>query len=362
MITEGESRLFDEIVYDIDLISLIEDGYLSPLFSQRTETKLDVSKVGTRNGDYIESQLQAAVNIDSITKKCVNEIIVQGTNRKCWLMFCSGIEHALAVRDEIRSRGITCETVTGETPHADRDRIISDYRNGKIRCLTNNAVMVTGVDIPIIDLIGFLRPTKSPIIWVQGLCRGVRLAEGKKDCMVLDFAGNGLYFGPLDKIRPKPRISSGDGDAPKRMCPSCMSLCHAAARECAECGYIFPIDDTPKINAHAVGGALLSNQIDIRTLTVTSAGYYRHVKEGKQDSLKCVYTVKEELKPITSWEFPENPKCLKRWAAWWQKRSKQPIPSTVTQALEWKQTLTPPKFIKVRKNGKYDEIIIHVFE
>ena len=357
MITEGDGTLFDEVAYDIDLISLIDAGFLSPLYSHRTDTKFDISKVGTRGGDYIESQLQSAVNIDHITKKCVDEIIQQGEDRNCWLVFCSGIDHALAVRDEIRSRGITCETVTGSTPKAERDRIIADYRDGKIRCLTNNAVMVTGVDIPRIDLISFMRPTKSPIIWVQGLCRGVRLFDGKKDCKVLDFAGNGLYFGPLDKITVKSSVSDGTGEAPHKMCPACMTVNAASARVCLDCGHEFVFDETPKITAHAVGGALLSNQIDIRKLTVKNATYHRHIKEGKQDSLKIAYYVEEQIKPLYEWQFPENPKCKSRFAKWWTRRSMQSVPDTIDGCLELQKTLTNPRFIMVRRNGRFDEIL-----
>ena len=357
LITEGEGTLFDEVVYDIDIISLIDAGWLSPLFSHRTETKLDVSKVGKRNGDYIESQLQAAVNIESITQNCVTEIVTQGQDRKCWLAFCSGIDHAFAVRDSIRARGYSCETVTGETPRVERDRIIEDYKNGLIRCVTNNAVMITGVDIPQIDLIAFLRPTQSPIIWTQGLGRGLRLADGKKDCKVLDFAGNGLYFGPLDKIKVKAKESSGEGESPKRMCPDCMSVCHAASKECATCGYHFPIDDSPKISDKAIGGALLSNQLDIRTLTVRQVSYSRHKKMGKPDSLKCTYIVNEQISPIVGWVFPELPSCRIRFDAWWTKRSNQVPPLDVTEALSLSQTLKPPASITVRKNGKWEEII-----
>jgi DNA repair protein RadD len=361
LITEGEGTLFDEVVYDIDIISLIDAGWLSPLFSHRTVTKLDVSKVGKRNGDYIESQLQAAVNIDSITQNCVTEIVAQGEDRKCWLAFCSGIEHAFAVRDAIRARGYSCETVTGETPRIERDKIIEDYKNGLIRCVTNNAVMITGVDIPQIDLIAFLRPTQSPIIWTQGLGRGLRLADGKKDCKVLDFPDNGSFFGPLDKIRVKAKESSGLGEAPVKMCGNCMSVVPASARECKECGYVFPIDTSLKISDKASGSILLSNQLDIRTLTVRSVHYSRHRKEGRPDTFKATYIVNEEIKTFPEWTSPESDK-RSRFEAWWRKRSNQLPPKDVTGCLELQKTLRNPTTITVRANGKYHDILGYTFE
>ena len=356
----GEGCLFTEVSYEYEIIQAIEEGYLSPLHNHRTTTHYDVSGVGKRGGEYIENQLQKAVNVDELTKKCVAEIVEQGKDRKAWIAFCVGIDHALAVRDAIRAHGITCETVTGKTPQKERDAIIEDYKAGKIRCLTNMGVLTTGFNNPNIDLLISMRPTNSPGLWLQICGRAMRIAPGKENALVLDFADNSGRHGPLDKIRVKEKISSGNGSAPKKMCPECMEIIPASSRECV-CGYIFPIDNAPKISDKSSGNILLSNQINIRTLTVKNVSYYRYVKEGKPDSFKCVYMVQEELKPITSWEFPENPKCLKRWGAWWQQRSKQPIPATVTQALEWKQTLTPPTHIKVRKEGKYDTIVLHVF-
>jgi len=70
--------------------------------------------------------------------------------------------------------------------------------------MVNVGVLTTGFDFPEIDLIIMLRPTNSPVLWVQMLGRGTRPADGKENCMVLDFAGNTPRLGPInDPMIPK---------------------------------------------------------------------------------------------------------------------------------------------------------------
>ena len=70
-----------------------------------------------------------------------------------------------------------------------------------------------GFDAPNVDLIALMRPTKSPGLYVQMVGRGLRIAPGKTDCLVLDFGTNVLRHGPLDMVRPT-QPGEGDGEAP----------------------------------------------------------------------------------------------------------------------------------------------------
>ncbi|MEX7227007.1 helicase-related protein, partial [Pseudomonas aeruginosa] len=79
----------------------------------------------------------AAVNRDWITRAAVEEMVGYGRERRAWLAFCAGLSHADAVRDAIRAEGHSCETISGETPRRERDRIVAAFRAGRIRCLTS---------------------------------------------------------------------------------------------------------------------------------------------------------------------------------------------------------------------------------
>jgi DNA repair protein RadD len=154
----GEDRIFDKIVYDYGIGEGIRDGYLSPLVSKATATALDLSGVKRAGGEFVAASLEAAIDQDWITESAVDEMVAFGENRRSWLAFAAGVDHAFHLRDAIRRRGISCETVTGETPNGERDRIIRDFKEGRTRCLTNVGVLTTGFDAPSVDLVAMLRP------------------------------------------------------------------------------------------------------------------------------------------------------------------------------------------------------------
>jgi len=222
MLHHGEGRIFTDIAYEAKILEMFEAGYLSPVTTNPTTTTLDITGVGTRGGEFIAGQLEKAVMAGDQTALAVQEIVTLGRDRGSWLAFCTGVDHAIQVRDEIRKHGIDCETVTGETPPAERDRMLRAFKAGKLRALTNANVLTTGFDAPGVDLIALMRPTKSVGLYVQMIGRGTRLAEGKEDCLVLDFAGNVTLHGPIDKIDvQKNAKTAGDGEAPKKECPQC---------------------------------------------------------------------------------------------------------------------------------------------
>lgn len=87
---------------------LIDHGYLCPLISKATDLTLDVGGVGSRGGEFIPGQLQAAVDRESITTAAIDEILAYGEGRRSWLAFCSGVEHATHVAEALRERGVSC--------------------------------------------------------------------------------------------------------------------------------------------------------------------------------------------------------------------------------------------------------------
>jgi DNA repair protein RadD len=170
----------------------------------------------------------------------VAEIIAHGRDRKSWLAFCSGVDHARHVAEEFGRQGISCRTIFGDTPKDERDAIIAAFKRGEIRALASMGVLTTGFNAPAVDLIALLRPTKSAGSMCRWSGRGTRLAPGKENCLVLDFAGNVRRHGPIDLVRPKRPGDGGGGEAPTKVCPECDSIIALSATECPDCGYVFP--------------------------------------------------------------------------------------------------------------------------
>jgi DNA repair protein RadD len=121
--------------------------------------------------------------------------------------------------------------------------IIAAFKAGEITCLVNVNVLTTGFNVPQVDLLAMLRPTLSTGLYVQMVGRGTRKAEGKTNCLVLDFAGNVRRHGPVDSVDPKSK-SGVPGEAPVKVCPECDELVAISAYECPCCGYEWPRPDS----------------------------------------------------------------------------------------------------------------------
>lgn len=359
MLHEGDGALFTDVAYEVSVRELIDRGYLCPLVSKQPKTALDVRGVGSRGGEFIASELQAAVDKEAITRAAVSEIIAYGAERKSWLAFCSGVEHARHVAEEFRDRGITCATIFGDTPKDERDGIIAAFKRGDIRALASMGVLTTGFNAPAVDLIAMLRPTKSAGLYVQMAGRGTRLAPGKENCLVLDFAGNVSRHGPIDLVEPRKPGGGGGGEAPTKVCPECESILPIAASECPDCGYEFPAPEV-KIAPTASTLAILSGKRD-RWVEVSSVTYRKHMKEGSPPSLRVEYHC--GLVIHKEWVCLEHQGYARLKAeGWWERRSVAPIPRTVDEALSAVGGLLRPSHIFVRSNGQFTEISKHRFE
>ena len=273
LLHEGDDALFTHIAYEISVRTLINDGWLAPLVGKRTATQLDVSGVGTRGGEFIAGELERAVDKDPVTRAAIDEIVKYGADRHAWLLFCAGVDHARHVRDEVRKRGFSCETISHKTPKDERDDIIASFKAGEVRALASMNILTVGFNATAVDLIAMLRPTKSTGLYVQMAGRGTRLSPGKTDCLVLDFAGNIMRHGPIDCVKPHRPGNGNGGEAPAKVCPECDTIVAAATLECPDCGYVWPPRKVA-LAATASDLEILSNRIPEAWLDVTNVAYH----------------------------------------------------------------------------------------
>ncbi|MGR9056054.1 DEAD/DEAH box helicase [Rhizobium leguminosarum] len=385
---EGDDRLFDQVVYTYGIADGVREGFLAPLSSKATATVLDMKGVGRLGGDYKQSAMQEAVDKLDVTRAAVDEIVAKGADRRSWLCFCSGVDHALHVRDEIRSRGISCETITGETPKEERRRIIADFKSYKVKALTNNSVLTTGFNHKGVDLIAALRPTLSVSLYVQMMGRGTRpiyaphmpldtaeqriaaiKAGPKSSCLVLDFAGLVDRHGPVDMVQPK-TPGKGDGEAPMRLCPQdgfdkhgrpgCGEKLHASVRICTCCGFEFDIDDSPKITSYAADTPIMSIA-EPESRVVTERTFFSHPgKGGKPDSVKISYRCGMVL--INEWACPGHKGFAKTKSdrLWLAHQGLRPFPSSPLEWLQRQEELAPTAEIIVKPRDKYWDVIEHI--
>ena len=165
-----------------------------------TAHDIDTSDVRTRLGEFVTRDLSQAACEDEAVQGALEELCTLAAARQHWLLFCVDVAHSRLVHAALDARGITAELLLGETHQDERRAALDRFRTGASRALVNCEVATTGFDIPTIDCIAMLRPTMSKGLCVQMLGRGTRQAEGKLNCLVLDFAGNIARHTPLDEL------------------------------------------------------------------------------------------------------------------------------------------------------------------
>jgi DNA repair protein RadD len=239
--------LFDALLYSVGIEELLFKGHLAPLKSKFTKVKLDTSGVHKRGGEFIESELQAAVDNDDQNQSVVREVISLAGDRKAWLFFCTGVDHAEHIAQTLRDQGITADCVTGETPKKERAKMLADFKAKTLQALTNANVLTTGFDYPDIDLIAMLRPTMSPSLYVQMAGRGLRPKSHTDHCLVLDFAGVVSTHGPITNVQPPKKGGEGNGEAPIKVCDNCQEICAISVKVCPACGMPFPASEPAKL-------------------------------------------------------------------------------------------------------------------
>jgi DNA repair protein RadD len=276
--------LFDALIEPISIEELVFKGYLSTLRSKVTKAKLDVTGVHKRGGEFIESELQAAVDTDDQNQKVVGEVVALAGDRKAWLFFCAGVNHAQHVAEVLRQQGVAAECVTGETPKKERERMIGDFKAGKLKALTNANVLTTGFDYPDIDLIAMLRPTMSASLYVQMAGRGMRVKSHTDHCLVLDFAGVVATHGPITAVQPPKKGGDGNGEAPVKVCDNCGELCAISASVCPACDTPFPAPEPKKLKLH--NDDIMG--LEGRDLDVTSWTWRRHISKASGKEMLAV--------------------------------------------------------------------------
>jgi len=359
--------LFDALLEPVSIEELIFKGHLATLRSKVTKSKLDTSGVHKRGGEFIESELQAAVDNDDLNSAVVREVMKLAGDRKAWLFFCTGVKHAQHVSAVLNDYGVVADCVTGDTPKKERAQMLADFKAGKIRALTNANVLTTGFDYPDIDLIAMMRPTMSASLYVQMAGRGLRPKSHTDHCMVLDFAGVVQTHGPITNVQPPKKGSSGDGEAPIKVCETCGELCAISIQVCPACGAAFP---------EPVAKSMSLRHDDIMgleglDLDVTSWSWRKHLSRASgKEMLACTYYGGLSDPPITEYlavahdgyAGDKSMRLLSTMAS----SAKVPMQLTsnemLTDIADLMNLGTPPSSIEYKKDGKFFRILKRTWE
>ena len=237
-----DGNIFDDYIETVGILELQSMGFLSTLKTKETAFSYNIKGVGIVAGDYKKGELDSEVNTFENNEAVCKEIArsLNLYHRDHCIVFCSSVDHAQKISDEMNKLNIPSVYIEGKFNKEDREDTIKMFTSGKARLITNVSILTTGFDYPAIDCIVMLRPTLSAGLYCQMLGRGLRIAEGKDDCLVLDFAGNVQRHGLISSVVASAKQNKGNGVAPMKTCPACLEQLPVQVRVCPSCGYQFP--------------------------------------------------------------------------------------------------------------------------
>lgn len=245
---KGLSDLFSDLVCGPSIQALID---ATPPALSRVRifapTQPDLTKARISMGDYRKEDADAIMNTPVIIGDAVAEYRRHAGGSRA-LVFATSVAASKNIADKFNSEGIPAAHVDGDTPVAERDAAVSDLGAGRIKVLTNVEVFTEGVDVPEVDTVILLRPTRSLALYLQMVGRGMRPADGKDRLTILDHAGlvyeQGLPFydwqWSLEGGARKRRIMAArEAGERLRKCPECSHV-HPITPVCDECGFEYP--------------------------------------------------------------------------------------------------------------------------
>lgn len=203
------SDLFGDIVYEYNIKSGIEDGYLVELDAIKIKTNVSLDKINTVAGELNQGQLSNEINTLARNNQ-VSEAYVKYAKGRRTIVFCCNIKHALDLCDVFLMKGIKATAISSdEEQTGDRTEKVKDFKEGKYDVIFNCNILSKGFDLPIVSCIINASPTKSLTRFMQGIGRGTRPLTGvidgietvdgrwkaikssdKKDCLIIDIVDN----------------------------------------------------------------------------------------------------------------------------------------------------------------------------
>ena len=190
--------LFDHhLPYRADLGEGIEEGLLVPFHYQGLRDTVDYAPIPWRNRRFdpavLEEKVQTQQRMESLWRAWGEH-----PGRRT-LVFCASIAHAEFTRRWLAERGVRIRSVHSGPESDDRDDCLAALAEGELDALCSVDLFNEGVDLPAVDRVVMLRPTESPVVFLQQLGRGLRVHEEVEFLQVIDFVGNHRVF--LDRVR-----------------------------------------------------------------------------------------------------------------------------------------------------------------
>jgi hypothetical protein len=235
----------DNLIIVETIHGLTKRGVLCPTRTFAAPMKPNLKGIRCVGGDFVQDDLSDRMQDRTLIADAVETWLSKAAGRKT-LAFCVDRNHARTLQEQYESAGVRCGYIDAFTERDERAVITGQLQRGELKIVTSIGTMTTGVDLPFVDCIQYLRPTRSPILFVQSLARGIRSFPGKVDCLLLDHSSTTERLGLIadiyedfDKLQPGKKPDDKEvvtRVALPRVCPRCNHVVPPKERRCLNCG------------------------------------------------------------------------------------------------------------------------------
>lgn len=232
---------WQDLVKPVTMQELIDAGWLSP-FRVFAPSHPDLSNVATVAGDYHEGQLSEVMQESRLVADVV-ETWLRRARGLPTLVFAVDLAHAETLQRQFLAAGVNMGYCDASVDLVERQHLFRRMARGELAGIVNVGTLTTGVDADVRCVV-MARPTKSEMLFVQCIGRGLRTAPGKDHCLILDHADNHARLGFVTTIghdallkgkeKAEPR-NKEKGETLPRECPSCGAI--KARGPCPACGF-----------------------------------------------------------------------------------------------------------------------------
>ncbi len=233
----GPDKLFKRVCYKKTIQEMIAMGFLAPPILKASQNEFDVSKLRIRAGEYMQEDVDALVKDDDLVKAQVIDALSRTLDRQAVVWACANIDHCNRVANVLMNLGEMVTTVHSKLNSSTRSQNLAAFMSGQCKHMSFVTVLSEGFDHPPIDAVILMRPTRSPVLYVQTVGRGLRIYPGKNRCLVLDYGQVIKTLGALDDPNVKDKKSKNTG---LKQCPQCLTFSPYGTEECPECQYQWP--------------------------------------------------------------------------------------------------------------------------
>jgi len=230
---------FDELICGPSVADLIEQRWLSPYRLFAPGRGVDLDDVQKTAGDYNKHQLAAAMDMSTVIGDALDHYQQHCPTARA-LIFLWSIDASERLAKRFQVAGISARHLDGESAKGERDSVMEAFRTGEVRVICNVDLFGEGLDVPAVDAIFLLRPTRSLGIYLQQIGRGLRPAPGKTHVSIFDHAANWQRHGLPDDARTwtlsgRERAATESVPAVK-LCTQCLAVNRAGRSTCSVCG------------------------------------------------------------------------------------------------------------------------------